>query len=1311
MGTDNQQAGTLMHEMGHTLMLTHGGARGNPNCAPNYLSVMNYLFQLRGLQHGALDVDYSGAKLGPLFEDSLFEVDGLDGPQLYATSWYAPFAGIGTEAKRHCNGSAIGPGEPLMVRVDGPSIQDSIDWNADGDHIPNLVPSQDINFNGVLNDAGTPLEGFDDWASLRLNQVGSRRNIGVYYFADGFPYLGPASLGMTGSDFGKFDFGKFDFGKFDFGKFDFGKFDFGDLNVGDLGKFDFGKFDFGKFDFGKFDFGVGAGDLGRGSDGKGGFGKFDFGKFDFGGGGDGDDAGELTFQLAVEAGLLGPPTNVTACVVGDAGNPDACMPDPGGGLGVVLSWEAPDASPSGYLVYRAVDAGEPLVYELVVRVDPSVGAFSDFDVESASYRYYVAAEYTVEGDVNEEPSDTVTVSTSDTIAPVIAAHGPVGGVEATGPGGAIVNYLSPSTSDNVDPDGVADCGPLSGSTFPLGATTVTCDATDAAGNNAVSTMFTVSVVDTTAPAVTAPASITVEAEGPLTPATTAEIAAFLDAATAFDDVDLDVTASVSHDAPADFPLGDTLVTFSASDTATPINTGSAVATVTIVDTTAPAVTAPANIIVEAEGTLTPASTLAIADFLGAATALDAVDGNVTASVSHDAPADFPLGDTLVTFSASDTATPINTGSAVATVTVVDTTAPAVTAPASIIVEAEGTLTPASTLAIADFLGAATALDVVDGDVTASVSHDAPADFPLGDTLVTFGASDTATPINTGSAVATVTIVDTTAPAVTAPASIIVEAEGTLTPASTLAIADFLGAATALDVVDGNLTGAVIHDAPANFPLGVTVVTFSATDTATPANTGSAVATVTIVDTTAPAVTAPASTTAEAEGTLTSATTAAIATFLGDATALDVVDGDVTASVSHDAPADFPLGDTLVTFSASDTATPINTGSAVATVTIVDTTAPVIAAHGDVGAEATGLSGAIVSYVSPTTADIVDPAGVASCAPTSESLFARGTTTVTCNATDLAGNPALATTFTVSVVDTTPPTIATNGDLAVEATSASGAVVTFPLPVAFDAVGILSVACVPPSGSVFPFGATVVTCTATDLSGLSSASTFTITVTPPTLALLIDDEGIGGGAPPNFFSDVEVNADIADIGVRTQLRFFADNVGATITLPGGFVGDEGWFAIETIPSSWTTAGPTADGLRNFVGNPNTAFPHNVGPGLGTPDANGDSEALLDNIPDVNPLRATGLKLLEGRQVCAVVFKGDVSIGYDPLQGVLKGATSGTVAFEVLAVTASQPNLPEVEIKILEATQVCEDALTLFTDAPEPISSSRPKDVKP
>lgn len=44
----NYQASTLMHELGHNLDLRHGGDE-NFNAKPNYLSIMNYVYQLRGL--------------------------------------------------------------------------------------------------------------------------------------------------------------------------------------------------------------------------------------------------------------------------------------------------------------------------------------------------------------------------------------------------------------------------------------------------------------------------------------------------------------------------------------------------------------------------------------------------------------------------------------------------------------------------------------------------------------------------------------------------------------------------------------------------------------------------------------------------------------------------------------------------------------------------------------------------------------------------------------------------------------------------------------------------------------------------------------------------------------------------------------------------------------------------------------------------------------------------------------------------------------------------------------------------------------
>ncbi len=95
----------------------------------------------------------------------------------------------------------------------------------------------------------------------------------------------------------------------------------------------------------------------------------------------------------------------------------------------------------------------------------------------------------------------------------------------------------------------------------------------------VSQQFIVSVVDLNGPVATAPTNLTVSATATSgTAVTDSAIAAFLMKATATDDVDGPI-ATVTHNAPATFPLGVTTVTFSATDKA--VNTGSAQATVTV----------------------------------------------------------------------------------------------------------------------------------------------------------------------------------------------------------------------------------------------------------------------------------------------------------------------------------------------------------------------------------------------------------------------------------------------------------------------------------------------------------------------------------------------------------------------------------------------------------------------------------------------------------------------------------------------------------------------------------------------------------
>jgi hypothetical protein len=84
----------------------------------------------------------------------------------------------------------------------------------------------------------------------------------------------------------------------------------------------------------------------------------------------------------------------------------------------------------------------------------------------------------------------------DSIAPVIVCPADIT-LECTGNDGATYVFAATAT-DNCDPAPVVVSVPPSGSFFPLGTTTVTSTATDAAGNSAVCT-FLVTVVDTQPP--------------------------------------------------------------------------------------------------------------------------------------------------------------------------------------------------------------------------------------------------------------------------------------------------------------------------------------------------------------------------------------------------------------------------------------------------------------------------------------------------------------------------------------------------------------------------------------------------------------------------------------------------------------------------------------------------------------------------------------------------------------------------------------------------------------------------------------------
>ena len=88
----------------------------------------------------------------------------------------------------------------------------------------------------------------------------------------------------------------------------------------------------------------------------------------------------------------------------------------------------------------------------------------------------------------------------------------------------------------------------------------------------------------------------------------------------------------------------------------------------------------------------------------------------------------------------------------------------------------------------------------------------------------------------------------------------------------------------------------------------------------------------------------------------------------------------------------------------------------------------------------------------------------------------------------------ATSFTVTVRDTTAPAIAPHADVNVVASSNSSAVATYTTPTATDLVDTtVIVTCTPASGSTFNAGSTTVNCSATDHAGNAATSSFKVNV--------------------------------------------------------------------------------------------------------------------------------------------------------------------------------------------------------------------------
>ncbi|WP_297340437.1 HYR domain-containing protein [Pseudophaeobacter sp.] len=557
----------------------------------------------------------------------------------------------------------------------------------------------------------------------------------------------------------------------------------------------------------------------------------------------------------------------------------------------------------------------------------------------------------------------------DTEAPVLIAPGTQTAGTEDGKATASIDVTGlGSVSDNVD-----SSLPITykvGSTiltgayvFPLGATTVTMDAQDAAGNNATQQSFTVRVEDGEAPVLTAPST------APTANTDSGKATASIDVTglgSGSDNVDSSVTITYKVGATPltgafDFPVGATTVTMDAQDAAGNNATQQSFS-VTVSDNEVPVLTAPSAQVADTESGKATASI--------DVTSLGSVSDNVdsTLSITYKVGAttltgayDFPLGATTVTMDAADSAgndaVQVNF-----TVTVSDAGGPVLVAPSAQTANAE----PGKSTASIDVTSLGSVSDNVDS--TLSIIYKVGAttltgayDFPVGVTTVTMDAADSAG--NDATQVSfTVTVSDVDVPVLTAPSAQTADTDDGANTASL----DVTSLGSVSDNVDSNLAitykvGATTLTGAFDFPVGETTVTMDATDSA--GNNAVQVSfTVTVTDVSAPPVPTVAEVTVNADRTLTVTGTtepAAIVTvtFPDGSTATTVASGGLGSPLRAAAPVNGaslaqPTGSFSVVSAAPQpsgnvtvTATDASGNTSGSSLTVVDTTAPDVVISG------------------------------------------------------------------------------------------------------------------------------------------------------------------------------------------------------------------------------------------------------------------------------------------------------------------------------------------------------------------------------
>ncbi|HKP86800.1 MAG TPA: HYR domain-containing protein, partial [Blastocatellia bacterium] len=174
----------------------------------------------------------------------------------------------------------------------------------------------------------------------------------------------------------------------------------------------------------------------------------------------------------------------------------SCSGDPVGGTCDLLTCPA-----------NITRSNDPNQCGAVVNYPPptSNGGCEPINCSPASGSFFPVGTTTVTCTSSGTPTCTFIITVNDAQPPALTCPADIIVPVTTSQCSSVVNYTA-TASDNC-PGVMLVCNPPSGSTFPVGTTTVTCTATDASGNTATCA-FTVKINDTQPPVITCPPNIT-----------------------------------------------------------------------------------------------------------------------------------------------------------------------------------------------------------------------------------------------------------------------------------------------------------------------------------------------------------------------------------------------------------------------------------------------------------------------------------------------------------------------------------------------------------------------------------------------------------------------------------------------------------------------------------------------------------------------------------------------------------------------------------------------------------------------------------